>query len=533
MLKKLFLKIVICIFLVTSQSLAFSQFLDLDEISDEIILIVGGIKILEVYSPRRVSVRNPEIADVDSVSDKEIIIVAKMIGSTSLTIWDKVGTKTYDIIVYAQDPEFLKKKLSRAINKKLGIGEVYFKNNDATGKVMVIGEVTALEKEQIEKILEPFFESTDNLLVVGESRQMVEVSCHILELTKSFSEVFGLDWTGTSGSSPTNLTKLTSAASFGKFKDVFRIVDFTRTALDVQLMAAVDEGKGKILAKPKLMCLSGEEASFLVGGEIPVVTVTSSSSGDTIAEDVEYKEYGVMLKIQPVVLRGDDIKLNLTTEVKELSTEGQYIRADGTTIKAFATRSTSTVLRLRPGQAVIVSGLFKDKVTKDDISKIPGLGDIPILGALFRSKDYQSDQTELVISLVPRLINVKKTKEENIIRTKREASSWKKLTIEPEYLEREAALNHYILEVQRIIFQSLDYPRLAQEAGWQGAVKVKLHLNNQGELLGVKISESSGYLSFDDNVLKIVESLSPYPPLPPDVELKDLWINIPIVYKID
>jgi len=534
MLKKLFLRIIICVFLITSQSLAFPQFLDLDEISDEILLIVGGIKVLEVYSPRRVSVRNPEIADVDSVSSKEIILVAKTAGSTSLTIWDREGEKTFYITVYAQDPDVLKKRLARAINERLGVGEVYFKNNDATGKVMVIGEVTAVEKEQIEKILEPFIESTDNLLVVGEASQMVEVDCHILELTKSFSEVFGLNWTGTSGSAPTNLTQVTSPAvdTAGKFKDIFRLVDFTRTAIDVQLMAAVNEGKGKILAKPKLLCLSGEEASFLVGGEIPVVTVTSSVSGDTVAEDVEYKEYGVKLNIQPVVLKGGDVKLNLTTEVKELSTEGQYVRADETTIKAFVTRSTSTVLRLRPGQAVIISGLFKDKVTKDDISKVPGLGDIPILGALFRSKDYQNDQTELVISLVPRVISSGEKEKDNIIIAEREAPFRKKLKVEPRYFEEKAALNYYILEVQKTIFQSLDYPRLAQEAGWQGAVKIKLHLNSEGELLDAKISESSGYLSFDDNVLKVAESL-PYPPFPPDIELRDLWINIPIVYEID
>lgn len=530
MLKKLFLKIAICVFLITSQSLAFPQFLDLYEISNEIFLVVGGIKALEVYSPERVSIRNPEIADVNSASNKEIVVVAKMAGSTSLSVWDREGEKTFYITVYAQDPEVLKKKLARAINERLKIGEVYFEKNDVTGKVMVIGEVTAVEKEQIERIVEPFAESIDNLLVVGEARQMVEVDCRILELTKSFSEAFGLDWTGTSGSSPTKLTELTSAASTGKFKDVFRIVDFTRTALDVQLMAAVNEGKGKILAKPKLLCLSGEEASFLVGGEIPVVTV--STSGDTVAEDVEYKEYGVKLNIQPVVLEDDDIKLNLTTEVKELSTEGQYVRIDSTTIKAFVTRSTSTVLRLKPGQAVIISGLFKDKVTKDDISKVPGLGDIPILGALFRSKDYQEDQTELVISLTPRLVNSGKKKDKIII-AEREVSSWKKLKIEPRYLEEEAVLNNYILEVQKTIFQSLDYPRLAQEAGWQGAVKIKLHLDSQGELLGIKISESSGYLSFDDNVLKIAESLSPYPPFPADIGLKDLWINIPIVYEID
>lgn len=533
MLKKLFLRILICVFLITSQSPAFPQFLSLEEVSDEIFLVVGGIQILEVRSPQRVSVRNPEVADVDSVSTNEIILVAKTVGSTSLTVWDMDGEKVFYITVYNQDPEALIKKLERAINERLRIRGVTFEKNDVTGKVMVIGEVLAIEKEQIEKVLEPFAESVDNLLVVGEAKQMVEVDCHILELTKSFSEVFGLDWTGTSGSSPTDLTQLTSAETTGKFKDVFRLVDFTRAALDVQLMAAVDQGKGKILAKPKLLCLSGEEANFLVGGEIPVVTVTASSTGDTVAENVEYKEYGVKLNIQPVVLENDDIKLNLTTEVKELTTEGQYVRSDSTTILAFTTRNTSTVLRLRAGQAVIISGLFKDKVTKDDIKKIPALGDIPILGALFRSKDYQDNQTELVISLVPTLVSSKKEREGNIIVAEKKEPSREKLKVEPRYLKEDESLNHYILEVQKSIFQSLDYPRLAQEAGWQGAVKIKLHINSQGELLGAKISESSGYLSFDNNVLKIAESLSPYPPFPSEIELKDLWINIPIVYEID
>ncbi|MCK4912706.1 MAG: TonB family protein [Candidatus Omnitrophica bacterium] len=531
MFKKLFLKILICVFLMTSQS-AFAQFLDAEEVSDEIFLITGEVRVLEVYSPKRVSVRNPEVADVDSVSNDEIILVAKMAGSTNLTVWDREGSKIFYITVYSQDPDALKKKLARAVNERLGVEEVYFRKNDVTGKVMVIGEVTVIEKEQIDLILEPFAESIDNLVVVGEATQMVEVDCHILELTKSLSEVFGINWTGTSGSSPTSLTTLSAPAITGQFEDVFRITDITRAALSSQIMAAVDKGKGKILAKPKLMCLSGQEASFLVGGEVPIVTVTASSSGDTVAEDVEYKEYGVMLNIQPVVLEGDDIKLNITTEVKELSTEGQYVRADDTTIKAFATRSTSTVLRLRPGQSVVISGLFKDKVTKDDISGIPGLIDIPILGALFRSKDYQEDQTELVISLVPRLVNMG-SKKNNFKKAKRKTPLAKSLNISPKYLKEETALNQYILKVQKNIFQSLEYPYLAQEAGWQGTIKVKLHLDKEGELLNYKISESSGYLSFDDSVAKVVKSLSPYPPFPFDVEIKDLWIDVPIVYKIN
>ncbi len=94
-------------------------------------------------------------------------------------------------------------------------------------------------------------------------------------------------------------------------------------------------------------------------------------------------------------------------------------------------------------------------------------------------------------------------------------------------------MNQYILKIQNSIFQSLEYPYLAQEAGWQGKIKVKLHLDREGELIGSKISESSGYLSFDENVEKVVKSLNPYPPFPFDVEIKDLWIDVPIVYEIN
>ena len=235
----------------------------------------------------------------------------------------------------------------------------------------------------------------------------------------------------------------------------------------------------------------------------------------------------------------DDIKLNLTTEVKELTTEGQYVRADGTIIKAFSTRNASTVLRLKPEQVVVISGLFKDKVTKDDINKVPGLGDIPILGALFRSKDYQDDQTELVITLVPRIIDSRKDAEEKKAREVQEMEKDlgtvfpSKVTVYPEHLQNETILNDYILQVQNLIFKSLDYPLMAKEAGWQGTVRIRLHLNYAGEVMEARITESSGYLSFDNNVLDIAKALSPYPPFPSSIDIEDLWIDIPIVYKLD
>ena len=538
MLRKPIFKIAIFVFLFSSLSV-FAQFLDYQDEAEQVRLIVGEVKSISVDSPTRLSVRDPDIIDIDPVSEKELVIVSKKAGSTALRIWDNRGESIVYVTVFAHDPEDLERKLKKLINDNLGIKNVRFEKNETTGKLMVMGEVTSVEKDQIEKVLSAVAESVDNLLVIREESKMVEVEVHILELTKNFSKTLGFDWTGTTGSSPTALTSASAASVTTKIRDIFRIIDVTRPELKAEFYAALSEGKGKILAKPKLLCLSGQEADFLVGGEIPVVTVTATASGDTVSEDVEYKEFGVSLNILPIVLGDDDIKLNLTTEVKELTSEGQYVRADGTVIRAFSTRNASTVLRLKPEQVVVISGLLKDKVTKDDINKVPGLGDIPILGALFRSKDYQDDQTELVITLVPRIVDSHKEAEEKQARDVQDMEKElgttfpSKVTVYPEYLQDEGILNDYILKVQNMIFKSLDYPLMAKEAGWQGTVKIRLHINYAGEVLEARVTESSGYLSFDNNVLDIAKALSPYPPFPTSIDIEDLWIDIPIVYKLD
>ena len=534
MLKKLFLRIVICVLLITSQGVAFPQFLDLDEISDEIFLVVGGIKVIEVYSPERVSVRNPEIADVDSVSDKELILVANMAGSTTLTIWDGEGEKTFYITVYAQDPDILKRRLENLIGKKLDIKGVVFKKDVMLGKLMVTGQVTAYEIAQVEKVLEPFGESVVNLLSTKEESKMVEIDCQILELTKNDLDDLGIDWNDSLAVSEgivTDTATATDVKSGFKWKPLWGIDTFTRTGLNASINMLVRRNKGKVLSRPKLLCLSGEEAELIIGGEVPYISASTTGDSGTGVE-ISYKEYGVILRLNPRVSEDNAIVLNIEAEVSELDWVNG-IEVSGINVPAFITRKATTIVNVVSGQTITIAGLIKNEEAKN-VDKVPGLGNIPILGTLFRSKEFQDDETELVIVMTP-LLKESKTaadigKIEESEKSRRPSVS---VAVYPRYLQNEAALNHYILEVQKIIFQSLDYPRLAQEAGWQGSVKVKLHLSSEGELLGVKISESSGYLSFDDNVVKIAESLSPYPPFPPDIELKDLWIDIPIVYEID
>lgn len=516
----------------------------LDNPAEEMSLIVGEVSIFNVNGLRRVSVRNPEIADIGKIEDTEITLIAISPGETIFTVWDKDGKRSFYITVYPRDLDRLEKKMKDLIYKDLGISSVYFKKNEVTGKLMIMGEVTPEEKEKIEKVLAPFLKKDvkgktqsdiiENLLVEKETK-MIEIDCEILELTKNWSDALGFDWTGTSGANATPVTTVTesltnkAAQTGGKIDEVFRVVDWTRSALDVKIYAAVSQGKGKILARPKLLVLSGKEASFLVGGEIPVVTATSTST--STSESVDYREYGVKLNIRPVVI-GDNIQLDVVAEVKELSSEGQYVRSDGTVIKAFTTRTVTSSLILNPDQGVFISGLLKDKVTKDDLTKVPGLGDIPILGNLFKSRQYQNDQTELVITLTPKIINVRGEREKKEDKEKDYSQNIRPV-VYPTYTAEKDVLNDYISLIQKKIYSALNYPELAEKAGWQGIVKLRLHLLYNGKLLDAFITESSGYLSFDDSVLKTVNSLSPYPQFPPNIEEEDLWIDIPIVYRID
>lgn len=512
--------------------------LGLEDEPNKISLEVGEVNVIKANTPQRVAVRNPQVIGIGEVKEDEIIITAEQQGETVLTIWGADGEHNYYITVSPIDPGRLKEKLTTVINENLGIEDVYFKKNELNGKIMILGTVTKSEKERIDMILASFYNQEgqsnmfDNLVVVGEERKMVMIETRILEVTKSFADTLGFDWPGVSGSSPQPITAITAPQKTGTFTGVFQVVDWTRAAATLNVYLDSTQGKGKILARPKLLCLSGQEADFLVGGEIPIVKITATTEDAVVAEDVEYKEYGVKLNIRPQVTEDDQIKLNLTTEVKELSSEGQYVRADGTVIKAFTTRNVSSVLRLNPGQGVIISGLLKDKVTKDDISEVPGLADIPILGALFRSKDYQEDQTELVISLVPKVIDSGKPEIEKALSPDSPDKDYPPVR-PPTYLQKNPVLNNYILKVQKNIYEALRYPRMAQEAGWQGNTRVKLHLNYNGDVLDVKVTKSSGYITFDKEIVELVKSLTPYPPFPPSIELQDLWIEVPVVYKMD
>ncbi|HNS71496.1 MAG TPA: TonB family protein, partial [bacterium] len=279
----------------------------------------------------------------------------------------------------------------------------------------------------------------------------------------------------------------------------------------------------KVLSQPKVVCLSGEEAKISVGGEVPVVTTTTGESGT--ATNVEYKEYGVILKIRPIVMENDMVKINLYTEVSDIDWINA-VTASGISIPAFSKREASTELFIKTGETVFIGGLIKSDKSKD-VEKIPAIGNIPVLGALFRSKDFQNDKTELVISLTPDII---KYGEDPIL--KEETDGYKVITGDPN-TQPSNDLRKYIWNIQRKIISSLIYPPSAEEQAVQGEIKLSLHLFSDGTLSGVRVIQSSGHRVLDDTVIDTVKRLSPYEPFPSSMEEKEVWIEVPIVYSLN
>jgi len=511
---------------------------------EEIDFIVGELKFITVYSPTRVSVVDPLIADIDKVTEEEIAVIAKSPGTTTLTVWDRAGKRTILLRVFAEDIVKLKDRLFKLLSR-LKISNLEVIASKEEGRVIVLGEVLPDEEDRLELILEPFIDKIINLIVVKEETTLVEIETQILELTLTAVEQLGIDWINDfrireepyqdagSGSAP-----ITGAGAATKFTEIFHISSWGKDALTANLNLLLSENKGRVLSRPKLVCLSGKEASFLVGGQIPIVTEQTGTGGSEVS--VEYKDYGILLKIVPIVKAGM-IDTTIETEVSSVDW-ANAVTASGISVPAFATRSTATQVYLRDNQTIFIAGLIKNNET-DNVNKVPALASVPILGALFRSKDFQDARTELVISLTPRIIRsevevpVADIKKDYKTTTRSGGAGYVKVEDKPSArITKENipySLYAYIKTVQSKIAQAVQYPDEARQFGWEGSCILRLHLFSDGSLDKALIRESSGYSLFDKAAIKAANLQVPYPPFPSETKKEDLWIDIPIVYNLE
>lgn len=505
-----------------------------DEGIEEVKLYIGETKVLAASSPSRIVIGNPAIVDVVNVSKDAITLIPKAPGTTNLIFRDNFGEETFRINVYSENMNEAKRRIDNLLDK-LELSNVYTQAEEEENKVVLLGSVTdAKDKERIDLVLGDLKEKTVDLIEVKEEEAVVEIDVEILELSQGATNTLGFSWPGSLTISTDQAVDTTSAGYSGtavtKWSTFFDITKWSRTNFEFRLDALIQEGKAKILSRPRLACQSGKEAELLVGGEKPIITTQVASAGGE-GTNVSYKEFGIKLNIKPTVVSDERLKLAVNVEVSDV---GDYITlGSSTSPTAKATpltkRSASTELFLSDGQTMAIGGLIKQK-TEEELRKMPWLSDIPILGLFFKKKVTKtgsgfstSGDTELFITLTPRIYRSAKAKETPKISEKALSSSAKYLSSD---------IGSYSMIIRNHIAENLVYPVQARESGYEGTVVLRLRISSDGKLLEVRVKESSGYKAFDDNALSVARATKSYPPFPATSGQKEVSLDVPVVYQL-
>jgi pilus assembly protein CpaC len=399
------------------------------EVAPSMNLTVGKSTLIRLNAPiSRISVGNPGIADVTLINNRELYLLGKGFGSTNVMLWRRGGGTTIIDVAVAADASALQQRLSQLMPNETGIvvsaaadslvlSGTVSSAGAAANAVQIAdafiaaysrslklrsgrkgGSVEAQQKQLNGKGDGP---QVVNLMSISEPQQvMLEVK--VAEVSKVLLDKLGASL---------NVDRSSGSWSYGIVSNLLSGgvggLNFLKNTGDsISIDAESREGLVKVLAEPNIVSVSGKEASFLAGGKIfiPVARTNGALGVPTIT--LEEKEFGVGLKFTPTVLSSGRINLAVAPEVSELSQTGSPFTAlDGTTtiLPSFSTRRASTTVQLGDGQSFAIAGLIKNNVNST-VKKLPVLGDVPILGALFRSTEFQSDRTELMFIITPRLV---------------------------------------------------------------------------------------------------------------------------------
>ncbi|MFA5118820.1 MAG: TonB family protein [Candidatus Omnitrophota bacterium] len=545
----------LAVLLVVAGMLLFARAQALSEKDAEMRLYVGELQIVQVNNPTRIMIGNPNVIDVSNVSKKEMTVSAKAPGKTTLVYWDSFGEQSLKIKVFIEDLDAVKARVDNLI-ATLGFQEVTSQVEEDEGKVYLLGRLkTSAERERLLTGLDVLKDKVKDLVVVLEESAVVEIDVQVLELNKDASKTLGFTWPGA-----LNILEKGSPGISGsgtKFSTLFKVLNLQRGTggddgaadpFTFKLDALVQEGKARILSRPKLSCQSGKEAEMLVGGEKPVFSSSVVTGGGT-STSVSYKEYGIRLNIKPTVTPQEQIKVGLNVEVSEVGTAETIGDPNSPSAKAYPVlkRTASTELFLDNGQTLAIGGLIKQK-TETDVRKVAGLGDLPVIGMLFRNKSYKEGggqgergDSELFITLTPTIVSrdrgiappIKKAvapPQGQLIDTQAQEIS---LEAPRQEVKAPDPLDHYTRVVKERIMSDLSYPETAKSAGFQGTVRLKMKLSYTGQLLEAVVKNSSGYQVLDEDAVSTAKRIAYYPPFPTSVNLQEIWVDVPIGYHLE
>ncbi|RJP33488.1 MAG: type II and III secretion system protein family protein [Candidatus Omnitrophota bacterium] len=373
----------------------------LESSQERIEIVINKSHLLTLKCPAsRVSVVAPDIADVQILDPRQILITGKSPGETSLLFWTEDNeTRMVDVSVIWNTAQ-IQKMLSHTIPDH-AIETVSLEDG-----VALRGQVESADNvEQAVEIAQSYAPKVMNLLEVPGVHQVL-LKVRIAEVARSFREEQGFNYLISKNSFITGSTLgglMAGEYSPGGKVDISDAVTMFFGIPNEDIMTFIQALKTKglisILAEPNLIARSGETASFLAGGEFPIPVVQGGLSNSV---SIEYKEYGVRLNFTPTVLKEKTIHLDISPEVSDLDfTQG--VKLGGYVVPVIVTRRAHTVIQLEDGQTFAIAGLIS-KSKQKAVRKIPGIGDVPLLGELFRGKEIDEKETELLIMVTPYLI---------------------------------------------------------------------------------------------------------------------------------
>ncbi len=341
----------------------------------------------------RFSVSNPEVAEAVLVAPDQVLVNGKAFGQVNFIAWEKESGKFVVFDVFVRTNLSLIDSQIRALFPKDDI-----RLSQANGSVVISGSVAQpLTATQVEQVVKAAGFQTVNMLTSPvKNMAQVQLSVRVAEVSRTKLRELGSSWA--SSGNGTSFASTNSLASLFETANLF--ISNTGLGSAASIRALQTSGAIRSLAEPNVIAMSGQQASFLAGGEFPIPVI--QSDGQKVNVTVVFKEYGVRLNFKPTIIDEDHIQLELEPEVSTIDFQNG-VKFQGYLIPALKTRRAKTGIELRDGQSFALAGLL-DNSESNTLSKVPGLSSIPILGALFKSKSYEKKETELVFFCTANII---------------------------------------------------------------------------------------------------------------------------------
>ena len=338
--------------------------------------------------------------EITLLSPTELFFLGKKAGSMNVVLQGTDGRCVVKDIIVTIDPNTLQDKLTELMPEETGI-----KVKGAENAIVLTGKVSdAIKLDEVISLATAYGDGkkvVNMLRIMTPQQVMLEVK--IAEVSKTLLDKFGASVglnRASSGGSNTYTLLSSFLSNGGGLLQALRI-----GSVALKIDGQKDDGLVRVLAEPNIMAITGQSASFLSGGKIFIPVAQDNTSGRATIT-LQEKEFGIGVKFTPTVLDGTRINLKMVSEVSELSQTGSpFTTVGGVTsvLPSLTVRRADTTVQLNDGQSFVIAGLIKNNYT-ETIKRFPGLGEVPVLGSLFRSTEFQNDQTELLFVITPRLV---------------------------------------------------------------------------------------------------------------------------------